>query len=177
MGTRQDMGKKQNSLLLPLLTIVPGFFLASHAFRLGLWPKYQTTQYEGLCHVTARLTGRTRGRAGRQNAGNFPAQPTSLFSPQSARGAPRHVGCSALSTTSARSRALCCGFSYKNFAGLGRSCDRAESGKTQRSLASKPMRGDKMRVFSRLCARFLGWLAICFFARKRFWRIVLQLFR
>ena len=51
--------------------------------------------------------------------GNSPAHPTSLFSPQSARGEPRHVGCSALSTTSARSRALCCGFSYKNFAGTG----------------------------------------------------------
>jgi len=42
--------------------------------------------------------------------------------------------------------------------------DRASEG----SLASKPMQGDKMRVFSRLCARFPGWLPMCFFARKRF---------
>ena len=39
---------------------------------------------------------------------------------------------------------------------------------TERSLASKPMRGDKMRVFSRLCARFQGWSPTFFFARKRF---------
>ena len=70
-------------------------------------------------YAAARLTGRARGRAGRQNAGNSPAHPTSLFSPQSARGEPRHVGCSAPSTTSARPHALFRGFSYKNFAETG----------------------------------------------------------
>ena len=71
-------------------------------------------------YAAARLTGRARERAGRQNAGNSPAHPTSLFSPQSARGEPRHVGCSAPSTTSARPHALFRGFSYKNFCNMGR---------------------------------------------------------
>ncbi len=45
---------------------------------------------------------------------------------------------------------------------LGRSCDRGESGfKTH-------VRGDKMRGFSRLCACFLGWFPMRFFAQKRF---------
>ena len=39
---------------------------------------------------------------------------------------------------------------------------------TEMSLASKPMRGDKMRVFSRMCARFPGWFPRRFFARTRF---------
>ena len=54
-----------------------------------------------------------------QNVGNSPAHPTSLFSPPSAHGEPRHVGCSAPSTTSARPHALFRGFSYKNFAETG----------------------------------------------------------
>ena len=41
------------------------------------------------------VTGRARGRTGRQNAGNSPAHPTSLFSPPSAHGEPRHAGRSA----------------------------------------------------------------------------------
>jgi hypothetical protein len=53
-------------------------------------------------YAAARLTGRARGHAGRQNAGNAPAHPTSPFSPQSARGEPRHVGCSALATLTQR---------------------------------------------------------------------------
>jgi hypothetical protein len=48
---------------------------------------------------------------------------------------------------------------------------------TEWSLASKPMRGDKMRVFPRLCARFLGWLPMLFVAGKRFGGFVLQPFR
>jgi hypothetical protein len=32
-------------------------------------------------------------------------------------------------------------------------------------------RGDKMRVFSRLCARFQGWLPMLFFAGKRFFGV------
>ena len=72
-------------------------------------------------YAAARLTGRARGRAGRQNAGNSPAHPTSLFSPQSARGEPRHVGCSALSTTSARSTSLSAVFHTKTLPVLGRS--------------------------------------------------------
>jgi hypothetical protein len=87
--------------------------------------------------------------AGRQNVDNSPAHLTSPFSPQSARGKPRHVGCSASSTTSARSHALFRGFSYKNFDWA----DRAAEG----SMASKPMRGDKTRVFWGMCARFPGW--------------------
>ena len=74
------------------------------------------------------------------------------------RREPRHVGCSAPSTTSARSHALFRGFSYKNWA------DRASEGR----LASKPWWGDKMRVFSRMCARFPGWFPRRFFARTRF---------
>ena len=49
-------------------------------------------------YAAARLPGRARGRAGRHNAGNSPAHPTSLFSPLSARGEPRHESCSALAT-------------------------------------------------------------------------------
>ena len=49
-------------------------------------------------YAAARATGRACGRAKQQNAGNSPARPTSPFSPQSARGEPRHVGCSALAT-------------------------------------------------------------------------------
>jgi hypothetical protein len=75
------------------------------------------TQRQGRA-IRGRAAHRARTRAA---AGNSPARPTSLFSPQSARGEPRHVGCSAPSTTSARSPALFRGFSYKNFAGLGRS--------------------------------------------------------
>jgi hypothetical protein len=52
----------------------------------------------GSHHTRLRLTGRARGRAGRQNASNSPPHPTSLFSPQSARGEPRHASCSALAT-------------------------------------------------------------------------------
>ena len=70
-------------------------------------------------YAAARLTGRARGPVGRQNVGNSPAHPTSLFSSQSERGEPRHVGCSAPSTTSARPHALFRGFSYKNFAETG----------------------------------------------------------
>jgi hypothetical protein len=36
------------------------------------------------------------------------------------------------------------------------------------SLASKPMRGDKMRVFSRVCARLPGWFPGTFLAKTRF---------
>jgi len=103
--------------------------------------------------AAARLTGRARGRAGRKNADNSPAHLTSLFSPQSARREPRHVGCSALSTTSARSAQL--HFSAGTCA-------------TEGSLASNPMRGDKMRVFSPMCARCWGWLPMSFFAKRRF---------
>jgi hypothetical protein len=46
-------------------------------------------------YAAARLAGRARGRTGRQNAGNSPAHPTSLFSPSSAHGEPRHFVCSA----------------------------------------------------------------------------------
>ena len=39
------------------------------------------------------------------------------------------------------------------------------------SLASKPMRGDKMRVFSRVCARLPGWFPRTFLAKTRFWEV------
>ena len=130
--------------------------------REGVWPRVSPALRRRNGRVApitaARLTGRASGRAGRQNVGNSPAHPTSPFSPQSARGEPRHVGCSAPSTTSARSHALFRGFSYKNWA------DRASEGR----LASKPWWGDKMRVFSRMCARFPGWFPRRFFARTRF---------
>ena len=42
--------------------------------------------------------------------------------------------------------------------------DRASEGR----LASNRMQGDKMRVFSRMCARFWGWFPRRFFARTRF---------
>ena len=42
--------------------------------------------------------------------------------------------------------------------------DRAAEG----SLASKPMRGNKMRVFSRMCARLPGWFPRTFLAQTRF---------
>jgi len=42
--------------------------------------------------------------------------------------------------------------------------DRASEG----SLASKPMRGDKMRVFSRVCARLPGWFPRTFSAKTQF---------
>ena len=103
--------------------------------------------------AAARLTGRARGRAGRENADNSPAHLTSLFSPQSARREPRHVGCSALSTTSARSAQL--HFSAGTCA-------------TEGSLASNPMRGDEMRVFSRVCARLPGWFSRTFLVQTRF---------
>jgi hypothetical protein len=45
--------------------------------------------------------------------------------------------------------------------------DRAAEG----SLASKPMRGDKMRVFSRVCARMPGWFPWTFLAKTRFWEV------
>ena len=96
--------------------------------------------------AAARLTGRARGRAGRQNAGNSPAHPTSLFSPQSARGEPRHVGCSAPSTTSARPHALFRGFSYKNFAGTG------PITRLRAVLLQNPCGGTKCACF-RACAR------------------------
>jgi len=102
-------------------------------------------------YAAARLTRRARGRAGRQNADNSPAHPTSLFSPQSARGVPRHVGCSALSTTSARSTALFCGFSSKNFAG-------GPIARLRGVLLQNPCRGTRCACF-RECARvFPGWL-------------------
>ena len=53
-------------------------------------------------YTAAKLTGRARGRAGRQSAGSFPAHATSPCSPQSARGEPRHVGCSAIATPTQR---------------------------------------------------------------------------
>ena len=37
---------------------------------------------------------------------------------------------------------------------------------TEGSLASKPMQGDKMRVFSRMCARFSGVVAYVIFCAK-----------
>ena len=121
--------------------------------------------------AAARLTGRARGRAGRKNADNSPAHPTSLFSPQSARGEPRPVGCSALSTTSARSTALFCGFSYKNFAGTGPiACLRGV-------LLHNPCRGTR-------CACFRDWARVSwgsclgvYLRESVFWRFVLQLFR
>ena len=61
-----------------------------------------------------------------------------------------------------RSTALCLRFFIQKLCRYW--ADRASEG----SLASKPMQGDKMRVFSRLCARFPGWLPMCFFARTRF---------
>ena len=39
------------------------------------------------------------------------------------------------------------------------------------SLASKPMRGDKMRVFSRVCARLPGRFPRTFLAKTRFWEV------
>ncbi len=97
-------------------------------------------------YAAARLTGRALGRAGQQNVGNSPAHPTSLFSSQSERGEPRHVGCSAPSTTSACPHALFCGFSYKNF---------AETGPISRLrvvLLQNPCGGTKCACF-RACAR------------------------
>ena len=68
------------------------------------------------------------------------------------RREPRHVGCSAPSTTSARSHALFRGFSYKNFAGgfsYKNWADRASEGR----LASKPMVGGQdARVFAHVRA-------------------------
>ena len=110
--------------------------------------------------AAARLTGRARGRAGRKNADNSPAHPTSLFSPQSARGEPRPVGCSALSTTSARSTALFCGFSYKNFAGTG------PIARLRVVLLHNPCRGTRCACF-RECARvFWGGLRYNFFGTQ-----------
>ena len=62
-------------------------------------------------YAAARLTGRARGSAGRQNAGNSAAHPTSLFSPPSAHGESRHVGFSV-----SRACVTCefQSFSYKN---------------------------------------------------------------
>ncbi len=97
-------------------------------------------------YAAARLTGRALGLAGRQNAGNSPAHPTSLFSPQSERGEPRHVGCSASSTTSARPHALFRGFSYKNFAGTG------PISRLRVVLLQNPCGGTKCACF-RACAR------------------------
>ena len=97
-------------------------------------------------YAAARLTGRALGRAGRQNVGNFPAHPTSLFSPPSARGEPRHVGCSASSTASARPHALFRGFSFKNFAGTG------PISRPRVVLLQTPCGGTKCACF-RACAR------------------------
>jgi len=121
--------------------------------------------------AAARLTGRARGRAGRKNADNSPAHPTSLFSPQSARGEPRPVGCSALSTTSARSTALFCGFSYKNFAGTG------PIARLRVVLLHNPCRGTRCACF-RDCARVSWGSCLGVYLRESvFWRFVLQLFR
>ena len=38
---------------------------------------------------------------------------------------------------------------------------------TEGSLASKPMRGDKLPLFSRMCARFPGWFSRRFLSRTR----------
>ena len=134
--------------------------------REGVWPRVSPALRRRNGRVApitaARLTGRASGRAGRQNVGNSPAHPTSPFSPQSARGEPRHVGCSAPSTTSARSHALFRGFSYKNFAGSG------PIARLRVVWLQNPWWGDKMRVFSRMCARFPGWFPRRFFARTRF---------
>jgi hypothetical protein len=97
-------------------------------------------------YLTARLAGRARGQGGRQNVGNFPAHPTSLFSPESERGEPRHVGCSAPSTASARPHALFRGFSYKNFAGTG------PISQLRVVLLQNPCGGTKCACF-RACAR------------------------
>jgi hypothetical protein len=78
---------------------------------------------------------------------------------------PRHVGCSASSTTSARPHALFRGFSYKNF---------AETGPISRLrvvLLQNPCGGDKMRVFSRVCARLPGRFPRTFLAKTRFWEV------
>ena len=122
-------------------------------------------------YAAARLTGRARGRAWRQNAGNSPAHPTSLFSPQSARGEPRHVGCSAPSTTSARPHALFRGFSYKNFAETGPIAG------LRVVWIQNPCGGTKCACF-RACARVCRGGSLGHFQRKRnFWRFMPQTFR
>ena len=122
-------------------------------------------------YAAARLTGRALGLAGRQNAGNSPAHPTSLFSPQSERGEPRHVGCSAPSTTSARPHALFRGFSYKNFAGTG------PISRLRVVLLQNPCGGTKCACF-RACARVCRGGSLGHFQRNRdFWRFMPQTFR
>jgi hypothetical protein len=136
--------------------LAPGFSSASRAQQQG-----------------RAIRGRAahRVRAGRQNAGNSPAYPTSPFSPQSACGEPRHVGLGALSTTSARSHALFCGFSYKNFAGTG------PIARLRVVWLQNPCRGTRCACF-RECARVFGGGSLGDFLRERvFWRFVLQLFR
>ena len=142
------------------------------ALGLSIAPPTQRQGRAIFSFAAARLTGRARGRAGRQNAGNSPAHPTSLFSPQSARGEPRHVGCSAPSTTSARSHALFRGFSYKNFAG-------GPIARLRGVWLQNPCGGTRCACF-RACARVFrggGGSPGGFLRERDFWRFVLQLFR
>jgi hypothetical protein len=115
----------------------------------------------------ARLTGRARGRAGASprraaKCGQFSgASNEPIFAAIGARGAaPRRLQCAIDDECT-----LTCTFLRFFIQKLCRYwADRASEGR----LASNRMQGDKMRVFSRLCARFLGWLPRCLFARKRF---------
>ena len=86
------------------------------------------------------------------------------------RREPRHVGCSAPSTTSARSHALFRGFSYKNFAG-------GPIARLRGVWLQNPCGGTRCACF-RACARVFRGGSLGHFQRKRdFWRFVLQLFR
>ena len=94
-----------------------------------------------------------------------PAHPTSIFWTKSARGEPRHVGCSALSTTTARSRALCCGFPYKNFADTGPIV------RPSGVWLQNPCGGTKCACF-RDCARVFWGGCPCYFLRgKRYFGV------
>ena len=65
------------------------------AAALGRRRRGWAQRWAGRCAHGGGLVGRARGRAGRQNAGSSPAHPTSLFSPPSVHGEPRHAGRSA----------------------------------------------------------------------------------
>ena len=77
----------------------------------------------------------------------------------------RATSVSALSTTSARSRALCCGFSYKNFAGTG------PIPRPSGVWLQNPCGGTKCACF-RDCARVFWGGCLCYFLRgKRFFGV------
>ena len=70
-----------------------------------------------------------------------------------------------------RSHALCCCFSYKNFAGTGPIV------RPSGVWIQNPCRGTRCACF-RDCARVFRGGRLCFFLRESvFWRFVLQLFR